>query len=296
MSAETSRTEGPGRQPRGRRPVVGVIQLPGVNCEYETLDAVRRAGMEAVLVRWNASPELVGSLDGYVFPGGFSFQDRIRAGAVAAKEGVVELVAREADRGKPVLGICNGAQVLVEAGLVPGLEPGKVEMGLAPNVMGERTGYFCRWVFVRASRRGGSCAFTRELAEGEVIPIPVAHAEGRFVSAEEGVLANVAEGGQVVFEYCDESGRVSPEFPVNPNGSWMNAAGICNKAGNVLALMPHPERAAWLGQLPQTLAGSWGERKVGSWGKWEAMRSAGPGLKIFESMASYIGERGPWRD
>ena len=270
------------------KPRVGVIQLPGVNCEYETLDAVRRAGMDAVLVRWNAARELAASLDGYVLPGGFSFQDRIRAGAVAAKEAAVELVALEAAKGKPVLGICNGAQVLVEAGLVPGLSPGRVEMGLAPNLMGDRTGYFCRWVFVKASRRSGGSAFTDAFSDEEVIPIPVAHGEGRFVSSDRSVLNAVLDGGQVLFRYCDEAGECGRAFPVNPNGSWMDAAGICNREGNVLAFMPHPERAAWLGQLASSGTGPWGARKLEAWGNCADMNASGPGLKIFESMAAYM--------
>ncbi len=280
----------------GVAPRVGVIQLPGVNCEYETLDALTRAGMEAVLVRWNAGAELLRSMQGYVLPGGFSFQDRIRAGAVAAKEGIVELVARESARGKPVLGICNGAQVLVEAGLVPGINPGYVEMGLAPNVMGERTGYFCRWVFVKACRRAGGSAFTDAFDENEVIPVPVAHGEGRFVSSDPSVLDAVFGGGQVLFRYCDERGATERPFPVNPNGSWMDAAGICNPQGNVLALMPHPERAAWLGQVAVGGTGAWGARKVESWGDRAAMEAPGPGLKLFKSMAGYIMKEGPWRD
>lgn len=270
------------------RPRVGVLQLPGVNCEYESLDAVRLAGMDAALVRWNAGRAEISSLHGYILPGGFSFQDRIRGGAVAAKEAVIEHVVREAAAGKPVLGICNGAQVLVEAGLVPGISPGTVEMGLAPNVMGDRTGYFCRWVYVRACSRKGGSAFTDSFAEDEIIPIPVAHGEGRFVSSDETVLRVVEDNGQVLFRYCDESGDCERPFPQNPNGSWMAAAGICNKEGNVLALMPHPERAAWLGQVSSSGTGAWGRRKTGARGNLEAMRGPGPGLKIFESMASYI--------
>jgi phosphoribosylformylglycinamidine synthase I len=279
-----------------RPPRVGVIQLPGVNCEYETLDALRRAGMEAVLVRWNAGVELVGALQGYVLPGGFSFQDRIRGGAVGAKEEIVDLIARESAKGKPVLGICNGAQVLVEAGLVPGINPGWVEMGLAPNVMGDRTGYFCRWVFVKICRRGGGSAFTDGFGEDEIIPVPVAHGEGRFVSSDPGVLDAVSHGGQVLFRYCDETGEFERPFPINPNGSWMDAAGICNPQGNVLALMPHPERAAWLGQVAAAGTGVWGARKVKSWGNREAMEGPGPGLRLFQSMAGYIMKEGPWPD
>jgi phosphoribosylformylglycinamidine synthase len=278
----------------GDKPRVGVLQLPGVNCEYESLDAVRLAGMEPVLVRWNAGRDEIAALQGYVLPGGFSFQDRIRGGAVAAKEAVIEHVVRAAAAGKPVLGICNGAQVLVEAGLVPGICPGRVELGLAPNMMGDRTGYFCRWVYVKACSRSGGSAFTDAFEKDEVIPIPVAHGEGRFVSSESSVLDAIAAGGQVIFRYCDEDGNCGGPFPVNPNGSWMDAAGICNKKGNVLALMPHPERASWMGQVSSSGTGSWGARKIEARGSLPAMMSAGPGLKVFESMASYIRRVGPW--
>jgi phosphoribosylformylglycinamidine synthase I len=273
---------------------VGVIQLPGVNCEYETMEALDRAGVQSVLVRWNAPRSSVSSLQGFVLPGGFSFQDRIRGGAVAAKEAIVELVAQEAAKGKPVLGICNGAQVLVEAGLVPGLEVGRVEMGLAPNKMGDRTGYFCHWVFVKVGDRLGESAFTGLLDPGEVFPIPIAHAEGRFVSSDPFVLQEVERNGQVLFKYCDESGNCGCTFPQNPNGSWLDAAGVCNPDGNVLALMPHPERASWMGQVAWAGAGGWSGSKITAWGDLERMEGPGPGFKIFLSMAEYIAGRGPW--
>lgn len=276
------------------KPRVGVIQLPGVNCEYETMEALGRAGMEPVLVRWNEPPEAITSLQGYVLPGGFSFQDRIRGGAVAAKEEIVGLLANEAARGKPVLGICNGAQVLVEAGLVPGIEAGRVEMGLAPNKMGDRTGYFCHWVFVKTCARVNGSAFTELLSPDEIFPIPVAHAEGRFVGSDRSLLERIEREGQVLFRYCDQDGNTDRTFPQNPNGSWLDAAGVCNPAGNVLALMPHPERATWIGQVAWAGTGSWRERKAAAWGSLSQMEGPGPGLKIFESMASYITRRGPW--
>jgi len=121
---------------------VAVLQLPGVNCEYETRAVLERAGLQAEIFRWNLPPESLETFDAYVIPGGFSYQDRIRAGVVAAKAPVLSVVAAGAEAGKPVLGICNGAQVLVEAGLVPGLQPGRVEVSLAPN-RGGWIGYYC---------------------------------------------------------------------------------------------------------------------------------------------------------
>ena len=119
-----------------------VLQVPGVNCEYESVRALEAAGIEARIVRWNEPASVLGEFDAYLLPGGFAFQDRIRAGAVAAKLPAVERIAQESESGKPVLGICNGAQVLVEAGLVPGFRPGRVEIRDA-----------------RASRRGNrACA------------------------------------------------------------------------------------------------------------------------------------------
>jgi phosphoribosylformylglycinamidine synthase len=258
------------------------------------MEALDRAGMESALVRWNEPESAMESLHGYVLPGGFSYQDRIRGGAVAAKEAIVGLLAEQAARGKPVLGVCNGAQVLIEAGLVPGLEVGRVEMGLAPNKMGDRTGYFCHWVFVKVSERMNGSAFTEFLSPGEIFPLPVAHGEGRFVSSEQSVLEQVEREGQVLFRYCDENGNCGLPFPQNPNGAWLDAAGICNREGNVLALMPHPERAAWVGQVAWAGTGAWKARKIAAWGSLAEMESPGPGLRIFESMAAYIARRGPW--
>jgi phosphoribosylformylglycinamidine (FGAM) synthase-like amidotransferase family enzyme len=201
-----------------------VLQIPGVNCEYETARALEAAGLEARIVRFNEPASVLSEFDAYVIPGGFAFQDRIRAGAVAAKLPAVERIARESESGKPVLGICNGAQVLVETGLVPGLRPGRVEMALAPNEAPRRQGYLCRWIRVRAT-----------------------------------------------------DGPVRATFTAT------------NPAGNVLAFMPHPERAAWLRMMPQDWPGPWGERRRAATGDRAALEGPGPGRFLFDSLANRLG-------
>ena len=143
------------------------MQFPGSNCEAETRDALRAVGAEPEIVRWNVPLETWERFEGFVLPGGFSYEDRVRAGAIAAKHAVLDAVAAAADAGRPVLGICNGAQVLVEAGLVPGIEPGHVEVALAANAAPEWHGYYCDWVHLLpgagpglvegSARRAGAC-------------------------------------------------------------------------------------------------------------------------------------------
>lgn len=222
---------------------IGVIQFPGTNCARETVMAVERAGMEAVLLRWNGDHAELRSLDGYILAGGFSYEDRSRSGVIAAMDPVMEEIARESTRGKPVLGICNGAQILVESGLVPG----RAGIALTTNkrVVGNRivgTGFYNAWVTLRAEPDGpGRDIFTAEIPEGELLRVPAAHAEGRFVMSAD-TLREIESNGLVAFRYCDEAGYADAEFPVNPNGSVANIAALTNYAGNVMAIMPHPER------------------------------------------------------
>lgn len=225
---------------------VAIIQFPGSNCEAESAAAIRRNGMEPVEFLWNRDPAELASFDGFFIVGGFSYEDRSRAGVLSSLDPVLQSVAAEAAKGKPVLGICNGAQVLVESGLVPGLSPQKTAMALAPNrrQIGDHllgSGFYNDWCHLRSSVAPNRTAFTRHLKEGETIHIPFAHAEGRFLAAPT-LLEELLANGQGVFQYSDAQGQPDPHFPTNPNGSVANLAAVCNPAGNVMAMMPHPER------------------------------------------------------
>jgi phosphoribosylformylglycinamidine synthase I len=265
---------------------VAIIQFPGVNCEYETADAVRSVGLGADLLRWNEDPALLEDALGVIFPGGFSYQDRIRAGVVSAKDRIMDKISELAAAGRPILGICNGAQVLVESGFIPGIHWERVDLALAPNVMKDREGYYCTWTYLL--RGGADCVWAAAVADEDIIPVPIAHAEGRFTTDDGAVLEEMKRNGQIVLRYCTQAGQVIPSFPVNPNGSLENMAGVCNREGNVLAMMPHPERATWLRQVPEDLAGGWGIRRRRAGGDPGRMESAGPGRIFFESLKRWM--------
>lgn len=263
------------------KPKVAIIQFAGVNCEDESGRALRMAGLEPEVFRWTRPAAELRGFAAYLLPGGFSYQDRVRAGALAAKHPLLEVLGGEAAAGKPVLGICNGAQVLVEAGLVPG--GARVELALARNRMNGRTGYYTRWVTLRVE--ASSCVFTRHLATGTLLPLPMAHGEGRFTARESGRLTALAKSGQVPLRYASPRGTLARSFPDNPNGAEAAAAAVSNPRGNVLALMPHPERAVHLGALARGIGGEWGERRdEAADAGGQALEGGGPGLALFEGL------------
>ncbi|MBU0628560.1 MAG: phosphoribosylformylglycinamidine synthase I [Nanoarchaeota archaeon] len=249
---------------------IAVILFPGINCENETARAIESVGMKADIVRWNDTRNL-DSYDGYVLPGGWSYEDRIRAGVIAAKDPVMNIIKEEAEKGKVVMGICNGCQIIVESGIIPGLQD-KVQMALAPNKNPFVSGFYCTWIKIKNFSKKKN-AFNLKLNEGEVMNVPIAHGEGRFATKDETLVRYLLANDQLLFRYCDETGNIADKFPANPNGSLINIAGIVNKKGNVLAMMPHPERAAWMRQVP---------------GMHSNGESAGPGRKIFESIREYL--------
>jgi len=208
--------------------------------------ACRRVGLSPVEFLWNESAKKLFDYDGYIIVGGFAYEDRSRAGVIAALDPIMKQIKIEAEKGKPVLGICNGAQILVESGLVPGLENHRVGIALTDNkrVKGDRVvgvGYYNTWANLKMSAPSDRCAFTQHLKTGDWINVPLAHGEGRFIIPDE-LLRKMIANDQTVFRYCNNDGKIVYEFPTNPNGSMYNLAAVCNARGNVMAMMPHPER------------------------------------------------------
>lgn len=237
---------------------VCILRVAGTNCDQETRLAFEELGAEAHVVHMNRIVKGDPSLKAYdilVLPGGFSYGDYVRAGAIWAKEIVARLgneLRGFVEAGKPVLGICNGFQVLVEAGLLPGFNGLSQfpEAALATNASAK---FECRWIHVRYDNRGG-CLLTASLPKHAVLRMPIAHGEGRFTFDKEGEkrqLIKLLENDQLVFTYAAPDGdSASGSYPYNPNGSIADIAGICNPQGNVLGLMPHPERSFYGWQLP----------------------------------------------
>lgn len=216
-----------------------VIVFPGSNSEEETLRAINEAGGDAKLVRWFEGPEALRGCDAFVLPGGFAHEDRIRAGAVAARDPIVAAVLDAAQQGAPTLGICNGAQILLETGLVPGTGAvGQPQAALAPNACGH---FVCTYADLELVAPPERCIFTRHLKPGARIPTWLAHGEGRFCFKDDRTRRQVQEEQLIVFTYVGGA----------PNGAEFDCAALTNPAGNALAIMPHPERAGWRYQQPE---------------------------------------------
>lgn len=261
---------------------VCIMRVGGTNCDAETKRAFEDLGIKAEIVHLNEIVKRGNLLDysALVFPGGFSYGDYVRAGVIWAKSALAKLgcsLKKFVEDERPIFGICNGFQVLVEAGLLPGFwgVSRHPEAALATNVP---IGYRCTWVYVRYEN-SGSCIFTQKISEGKVLRIPVAHAEGRFVFSKESEidhLKRLYDGDQLVFRYCDKDGNYAMgRYPINPNGAFHDIAGICNPGGTIFGLMPHPERAYYGWQLPD-------------WTKSATVPRHGDGKLIFESLAEYL--------
>jgi len=205
----------------------GVVVFPGSNCDHDCYHILKHVfGLETRWI-WHKEEEL-GDLDLLVLPGGFSYGDYLRAGAIARFSPIMKPVVKFASTGGRVLGICNGFQILVEAGLLPGA-----------LIRNRSQKFICKALHVRVENT--RTPFTSRCGEGAVLKIPIAHAEGNYFVPPE-TLRRMEDNRQVIFRYCDAEGRVTPE--ANPNGSVDNIAGVANEEKNVMGLMPHPERCA----------------------------------------------------
>ncbi len=204
---------------------------------------LKRCGFDCFVFRWNDSKEKLKDVDGYFFGAGFSYEDRGRSGMVAARDPLFSFMREEAEKGKVIVGNCNGAQVLVESGLIP--LGNDLKMCLARNAIKEKDGtwtspgFLNEWVWITPSCSEDRCATS---AWTGAMHIPIAHGEGRFITRDPDVMQELEKNNQIAFRYCDANAVVSYDAPVTPNGSTLGIAGICNPAGNVVALMPHPER------------------------------------------------------
>jgi len=222
---------------------IAYLQFPGSNTENETKNILQKHGMLPFGHFWNDTPELLDSCDGFIILGGFSFEDRSRSGIIASLEPVVNELKKHALLGKPILGICNGAQILVESGLVPGNQDFQTLASLTDNkrMVGDRivgTGYYNKWCYIKPCENTKS-AFV--MKGGNPMHVPIAHAEGRFLFNKD-VEDEILKNNLITYKYCDSGGNLSNDFPTNPNGSLHSAAALSNPTGNVMAIMPHPER------------------------------------------------------
>lgn len=204
---------------------IGVVVFPGSNCDQDAARAVKRVAGADVSMLWHKDASLQ-NCDAVILPGGFSYGDYLRCGAIARNAPIMGEIVKAAGKGMPVLGICNGFQILTEAGLLPG-------------VLMRNRGLKFICDTVRIKLENGKTPFTKKGKVGATYNIPIAHMEGNYFIDDEGLKA-LEDGGQVVFRYVDEKGLATDK--ANPNGARANIAGICNKVGNVVGLMPHPER------------------------------------------------------
>ena len=206
-----------------------VVVFPGSNCDHDAYHAAKHVLGQAAVFVWHKDTSLAGA-DVVILPGGFAHGDYLRTGAIARFSPIMQAVRKFADSGGPVLGICNGFQILLEAGLLPGA-----------MLRNRGVKFQCEQVYVKVEQT--DTPFTVACRQGQVLRIPIAHGEGNYY-AEPEVVARLERNRQVIFRYATAAGAITPE--ANPNGSTANIAGICNESRNVVGLMPHPERACEL--------------------------------------------------
>ncbi len=206
---------------------IGVVVFPGSNCDHDVHYVAETILQQDARLLWHKEGS-VGDVDVVILPGGFSYGDYLRCGAIARFSPIMNDVVHFAKNGGVVMGICNGFQILTEAGLLPGV--------LLRN---QSLKFICRSVHLRVEN--ANTRFTSKCKPGEVLEIPIAHGDGNYF-ADDDTIKRLEDGNRIVFRYCDRSGAVTPAS--NPNGSLGNIAGIVNEHGTILGLMPHPERAA----------------------------------------------------
>lgn len=205
----------------------GIVVFPGSNCDHDAYFATKLLGADREFL-WHKDTLIPSDIDCVILPGGFSYGDYLRCGAIARFSPIMREVIQFANNGGYVLGICNGFQILTEAGLLPG--------ALLRN---SSLHFRCKDVYLSATNK--RTAFTSAIPDGQALRIPIAHGEGSYF-AEQDVIKMLEDNGRIAFQYCDGAGLITTES--NPNGSAMNIAGIINEGGNVMGMMPHPERAS----------------------------------------------------
>ena len=267
------------------KPKAIILRTAGTNCDYETRYALEKAGADVDLVHVNQLVKDKGLLSSYhifVLPGGFTYGDDIAAGKVLANQlrhHLLDELTRFVDDGKLVIGICNGFQVLIKMGLLPGIngtQPSfneyRQEFTLTYN---DSNKFEDRWVYLK-SFSDKSVFIDKDC----LLYVPIAHAEGKFVAGDGGELENLGKSGQIIFKYVDKDGNIA-NYPWNPNGSLDNIAGICDSTGRVLGMMPHPERYIEPTQHPR-------------WTR-EGLKAEGDGIAIFRNAVNYVKEE-MWKE
>ncbi len=272
---------------------VCILRIEGTNCEDESMYAFQRLGarVEQVHLKQLTGTSVAGngarSLEDYhvlFLPGGFSSGDYVRAGAIFASRIKSELAGELTDfieEGYPVGGVCNGFQVLVELGALPGFTNGLAPSPEAVLMTNDSSRFECRPTLLKVESKRGP--WTRKLKKGEVIQVPVAHAEGKFAfpkDEQEALLQRLIDNDQVCFRYVGPDGKPA-EYPYNPNGSLDHIAGITNEAGNVFGMMPHPERVFFRNRMSD-----WTRDSQAGLGTVE--EGYGPGKKVFEGVLEYV--------